>query len=96
VRDASELRIKETDRIATIVQNLRRLGVEAEELPDGLIVPGRQKFRASTFDSFGDHRIAMAFSVAALAADGPCIIEGAEAASVSFPEFFDTLRRVAQ
>lgn len=95
VRDAGELRIKETDRIATIVTNLRRLGVEAEELPDGLIVPGRQKFRAATFDSFGDHRIAMAFAVAALRAGGESVIEGAEAASVSFPEFWDTLRAIA-
>jgi 3-phosphoshikimate 1-carboxyvinyltransferase len=96
VRDASELRIKETDRIATIVDNLRRLGVEAEELPDGLIVPGRQKFRAASFDSFGDHRIAMAFAVAALRADGESTIEGAEAASVSFPEFWDTLRAIVR
>jgi 3-phosphoshikimate 1-carboxyvinyltransferase len=95
VRDASELRIKETDRISTIVENLRRLGVQAEELPDGLIVPGRQKFRAGTFDSYGDHRIAMAFAVAALAADGESTIENAEAASVSFPEFWDTLRSIA-
>lgn len=95
VRDASELRIKETDRIATIVQNLRRMGVAAEELPDGLVVPGRQRLRAGTFDSFGDHRIAMAFAVAAVAAEGESIIEGAEAASVSFPEFWDTLRAVA-
>ena len=63
----------------------------AEELPDGLVVPGRQKFRAARFDSFGDHRIAMAFAVAALAGDGESVIEGAEAASVSFPEFWDTL-----
>jgi 3-phosphoshikimate 1-carboxyvinyltransferase len=96
VRDASELRIKETDRIATIVDNLRRLGVEAEELPDGLIVPGRQKFRAAAFDSFGDHRIAMAFAVAALRADGESTIDGAEAASVSFPEFWDTLRSIVR
>jgi len=94
VRDASELRIKETDRIQTIVDNLRRMGVEAEELPDGLIVPGCQKFRAAQFDSFGDHRIAMAFAVAALAADGESVIEGAEAASVSFPEFWDTIARI--
>ncbi len=91
VKDASELRIKETDRIRTVVENLRRMGVETEELPDGLIVPGRQKFRAASFDSFGDHRIAMAFAVAALRADGESVIEGAEAASVSFPEFWDTL-----
>jgi len=95
VRDASELRIKETDRIRTVVDNLRRMGVEAEELPDGLIVPGRQKFRAAEFDSFGDHRIAMAFAVAALAADGESTIRGAEAAAVSFPEFWDTLGRIS-
>jgi 3-phosphoshikimate 1-carboxyvinyltransferase len=91
VKDASELRIKETDRIQTVVGNLRRMGVEAEELPDGLVVPGRQNFRAAAVDSFGDHRIAMAFAVAALRADGESIIENAEAASVSFPEFWDTL-----
>lgn len=95
VRDAGELRIKETDRISTVQENLRRMGVRAEALPDGLIVGGRQKFRAAAFDSFGDHRIAMAFAVAALAADGPCTIDGAEAASVSFPEFYETLRQVA-
>jgi 3-phosphoshikimate 1-carboxyvinyltransferase len=95
VRDAAELRVKETDRIATIAENFRRMGLAIEIHPDGFQVPGRQRFHAAELDSFGDHRIAMAFSVAALAADGPCIIEGAEAASVSFPEFFDTLQRVA-
>jgi 3-phosphoshikimate 1-carboxyvinyltransferase len=96
VKDASELRIKETDRIKTVVENLGRLGVKAEELPDGLIVPGRQKFRAAEFDSFGDHRIAMAFAVAALRGDGESIINGADAASISFPEFWDVLSRCAQ
>jgi 3-phosphoshikimate 1-carboxyvinyltransferase len=95
VRDAGELRVKETDRIRTVVENLRRLGVEAEELPDGMVIPGRQKFRASTFDSFGDHRIAMAFAVAALRADGESTIGNADAASVSFPEFWGTLDRIA-
>jgi 3-phosphoshikimate 1-carboxyvinyltransferase len=95
VRDASELRIKETDRIRTICENLRRMGVETEERPDGLVVPGRQKFRAAEVDSFGDHRIAMAFAVAALAGDGESAIHGAEAASVSFPQFWDTLAAVA-
>jgi 3-phosphoshikimate 1-carboxyvinyltransferase len=94
VKDASELRIKETDRIQTVVENLRRLGVDAEEFPDGLTIPGRQKFRAAEFDSFGDHRIAMAFAVAALRGDGESIIRGADAASVSFPEFWDTLGSV--
>ena len=93
VKGAAELRMKETDRIRTVVDNLRRLGVEAEELPDGMAIPGRQKFRAAEFDSFGDHRIAMAFAVAALRADGESVIHGAEAASVSFPEFWTTLAR---
>jgi 3-phosphoshikimate 1-carboxyvinyltransferase len=96
VRDASELRVKETDRIATIAENFKRMGLAIELHQDGFEVPGRQKFHAAELDSFGDHRIAMAFSIAALAADGPCAILGADAASVSFPEFFDTLQRVAR
>jgi 3-phosphoshikimate 1-carboxyvinyltransferase len=95
VRGAGELRVKETDRIRTVVENLRRLGVEAQELPDGMVIPGRQKFRAATFDSFGDHRIAMAFAVAALRGDGPSVIENAGAASVSFPEFWATLAQIS-
>jgi 3-phosphoshikimate 1-carboxyvinyltransferase len=96
VRDASELRVKETDRIATIAENFKRMGLEITVHQDGFEVPGRQTFHAAELDSFGDHRIAMAFSVAALAADGPCTILDAGAASVSFPEFFDTLHRVAE
>ena len=95
VRDAAELRVKESDRIATIAENFRRMGVSIQVREDGFEVPGRQKFHAAEIDSFGDHRIAMAFSVAALLADGPCLISGSEAASVSFPEFFATLHRVA-
>ena len=94
VRDATELRVKETDRIATVAENLRRMGIQPEELPDGIGIPGGQKFRAAAIDSFGDHRIAMAFSIAALLADGPCEIRDADAASVSFPEFFRILRQV--
>ena len=67
-----------------------------EVAPDGFHIPGKQRFRAAELDSFGDHRIAMAFSVAALAADGECVIHNAEAASVSYPEFYDTLRSIAQ
>ena len=96
VRDANELRVKETDRIRTIVENLRRMGVSAEEFPDGFVVPGRQKFRPARFDSCGDHRIAMAFAIAALAGDGESVMDGAEAASVSFPEFWDTLSACSQ
>lgn len=96
VRDASELRVKETDRIATIAENFKRMGLRIEVREDGFDVPGKQQFHAAEIDSHGDHRIAMAFSVAALAADGPCTILHADAASVSFPEFFDTLHRVAE
>ncbi len=96
VNDAAELRVKETDRIATIAENLKRMGVQAETRPDGISVPGRQKLHAAELDSFGDHRIAMAFSVAALAADGPCTIHNSEAASVSYPEFYQTLREIAR
>jgi 3-phosphoshikimate 1-carboxyvinyltransferase len=96
VRDAGELRIKETDRIRMVVDNLRRMGVQAEELPDGMVIPGRQKFHAAALDSSGDHRIAMAFAVAALRGDGESAIAGADAASVSFPEFWDTLARCAE
>ena len=95
-KDAAELRVKETDRIHTVVDNLRRMGVAAEERPDGMLIPGRQKFHAAELDSFGDHRIAMAFAVAALAADGESVIHGAEAASISFPEFWATLSHCAQ
>ena len=91
IRDAGELRMKETDRIATVADNFRRMGIEVEVTPDGMRVPGKQKFRAAAFDSFGDHRIAMAFAVAALCGDGESTIENAEAASVSFPEFWNIL-----
>jgi 3-phosphoshikimate 1-carboxyvinyltransferase len=95
VRDAAELRLKETDRIATVGENLRRMGVNVELAPDGFRVPGRQRFHGAEVDSFGDHRIAMAFAVAGLAADGETVIQGAEAAAVSYPEFFATLRQAA-
>jgi 3-phosphoshikimate 1-carboxyvinyltransferase len=96
VRDAGELRVKETDRIATIEAGFRRMGVKIDTDPEGFHVPGGQKFHAAEIDSAGDHRIAMAFAVAALVADGACVIDGAESASVSFPEFFATLRQITQ
>ena len=95
VRDAAELRVKETDRISTVVENMRRMGVSVEEAPDGMKIAGGQKFRGARVDSFGDHRIAMAFAVAALTADGETTIENAEAASVSFPEFYQLLETAA-
>lgn len=91
IRDARELRVKESDRIRAIVDNLRNLGVEIEETEDGFSLRGRQKLRGGTIDSCNDHRIAMSFAVAGLIAEGETRIEGAEAASVSLPEFYDLL-----
>src|SRR5690606_11332073 len=95
IRDAGELRIKESDRIAAVVENLKRMGAEVEEFPDGLRV-GKSKLKAATIDSFGDHRIAMAFAVAGLFAEGETEIIDAECAAVSFPSFYDALASVAK
>ena len=95
IRDAKELRVKESDRIALVAQNLRAMGAEVQEFEDGLDVPGGQKLHGATIDSGGDHRIAMAFSIAALRAEGETLIQGAESAAISFPEFFDLLEKVA-
>lgn len=91
IKDAGELRFKESDRLATTAQNLRAMGAEVEETPDGLRVFGPTKLRGAVVDSYGDHRIAMAFSVAALIAEGETEIRGSESAAVSFPEFFELL-----
>jgi len=96
VRDAKELRVKESDRIQAIVTNLRAMGAQVEEHEDGVTVPGGQTLRAAEIDSLGDHRIAMAFAVAALKAQGETQIKGAEAAVISFPAFFETLESLAQ
>ena len=96
IRDAKELRVKESDRIALVAQNLRAMGAEVEEFEDGLDVPGGQSLHGAVIDSGGDHRIAMAFSVAALRAEGETLIQGAESAAISFPEFFDLLDLVAE
>ena len=96
IRDAKELRVKESDRIALVAKNLRAMGAEVEEFEDGLDVPGGQKLHGATIDSGGDHRIAMAFSVAALRAEGETRIQGAESVAISFPEFFDLLDLVAE
>ena len=96
IRGARELRVKESDRIALVAKNLRAMGAEVEEFDDGLDVPGGQTLHGATIDAGGDHRIAMAFSVAALRAEGDTLIQGAESAAISFPEFFDLLDRVAE
>ena len=96
IRDARELRVKESDRIALVVRNLRAMGAEVEEFDDGLDVPGGQTLHGATIDSGSDHRIAMAFSVAALRAEGETRIQGAESVAISFPEFFNLLDLVAE
>ena len=96
IRGARELRVKESDRIALVAKNLRAMGGEVAEFDDGLDVPGGQTLHGATIDSGGDHRIAMAFSVAALCANGDTLIQGADSAAISFPEFFDLLDRVAE
>jgi 3-phosphoshikimate 1-carboxyvinyltransferase len=96
IRDAKELRVKESDRIALVAKNLRAMGAEVEEFEDGLDVPGGQTLHGATIDSGGDHRIAMAFSVAALRAEGETLIQGADSAAISFPEFFELLDLVAE
>ena len=95
IRDAKELRVKESDRIALVVQNLRAMGAEVEEFEDGLFVPGGQTLRGGIVDSADDHRIAMAFAIAALRATGETTIHGAEAAAISFPEFFPLLNELS-
>ncbi len=95
IRDAKELRVKESDRIALVARNLRAMGAEVTEFEDGLDVPGGQTLHGAIIDSGSDHRIAMAFSVAALRAQGDTLIQGAEAAAISFPEFFDLFDLVA-
>jgi 3-phosphoshikimate 1-carboxyvinyltransferase len=96
ILDAQELRVKESDRISATVENLRRMGAAVEEYEDGLKVSGPTRLRGAMLDSYGDHRIAMAFTVAALLADGESEIVGAECASVSFPEFFQLLETLIE
>jgi 3-phosphoshikimate 1-carboxyvinyltransferase len=88
---AAELRVKESDRLRAVAENLRRMGAEVEEWPDGLRVPGQQALRGAELDSFGDHRIAMAFAVAGLFADGTTTIKGSDCVEISFPGFFEAL-----
>ena len=96
VRDAKELRVKESDRIKSIVTNLRAMGAEVEEREDGLNIPGKQILHGAELDSYSDHRIAMAFAVAALRAEGETQIAGAESAAISYPAFFQTLESITE
>ena len=98
IRNAGELRVKESDRIAALAENLRRMGATVEERPDGLKVEGRRagKLHGAEIEPHGDHRIAMAFAVAGLAAEGATVIRDADCAGVSYPAFFEDLNRLAE
>jgi 3-phosphoshikimate 1-carboxyvinyltransferase len=97
IRDAAELRVKESDRIAALAENLKRMGATVEERPDGLRIAGRSagKLHGAEIEPHGDHRIAMAFAVAGLAAEGETVIHDADCAGVSYPTFFAELKRLA-
>lgn len=94
IRDAAELRVKESDRISATVQGLSRLGVDIEEHEEGMIIRGAQKLVGAPVNSQGDHRIAMTMAIAGLIADGETAIHDAEAAAVSYPTFWDTLASI--
>jgi 3-phosphoshikimate 1-carboxyvinyltransferase len=96
IRDAKELRVKESDRIALVAKNLKAMGAELTEFEDGLSIPGNQQLHGAEIDSGSDHRIAMAFAIAALRATSENVIHGADAAAISFPEFFQFLDELAQ
>ncbi|MFZ0640665.1 MAG: 3-phosphoshikimate 1-carboxyvinyltransferase [Candidatus Acidiferrales bacterium] len=93
IRDAKELRVKESDRIAVMAENLRKMGAKVEEFPDGLRVGGRAagRLRGATIDPHEDHRIAMAFAIAALGAEGETVIRDPHCVAISFPNFFELL-----
>lgn len=93
IKGAEELRVKESDRIKTITTELRKMGVEIEEYPDGLSITGVESLSGAEVESHGDHRIAMAMTIAALTAKGRTVINGASAVDISFPGFFDIIRK---
>jgi len=95
IKGAEELRLKESDRIKTIATELRKMGVEIEEYPDGLSIKGADKIRGAEVESHGDHRIAMSMTVASLVAEGGTVLRGASAVDISFPGFFDIIGRLS-
>ncbi len=96
VRNARELRVKESDRIRAIVENLRNVGVQIEELEDGFILEGPQSLKGGRVTTYGDHRIAMSFAVANLAAEGEILLDDPQCVDVSFPQFWELLKQVVQ
>ncbi len=96
VRDAGELRVKESDRLSAVTRNLQAMGAVVEQTGDGWKIPGRQKLHGAEIESFGDHRIAMAFAIAALRAEGETVIRSSECVGISYPGFFADLEAVVE
>jgi 3-phosphoshikimate 1-carboxyvinyltransferase len=96
VRGAEELRVKECDRIHAVCKNLKNMGAEIEELEDGFIIKGPTPLKGARIETFHDHRIAMAFTIAGLVSDGDVVLDHPECASISYPEFYDELERLKQ
>ena len=96
VRDAGELRVKESDRLSAVTQNLRAMGAQVEQTDDGWRIPGGQQLHGAEIESFGDHRIAMAFAIAALRAQGETLIRDPECVAISYPSFFADLERLLE
>ncbi len=94
ITGAKELRLKESDRIASMAEELRKMGVSIEELPDGVIIEGRERLRDATVHSHGDHRVAMAMAIAGLVAQGKTIVEDTACINTSFPGFFEELNKI--
>ncbi|MBI3593408.1 MAG: 3-phosphoshikimate 1-carboxyvinyltransferase [Nitrospirae bacterium] len=95
ITGAKELRVKESDRIGVMARELKKLGVEVEELPDGIVISGKAEYRGNQFVSEGDHRVAMSMAIAALASEGESVIEGTECINTSFPGFEKILKSVS-
>lgn len=94
IKDAGELRVKESDRLSALVKNLTNMGAKVREKDDGMIITGPTPLKGAVVDSYGDHRIAMAFSIAALLAEGKTTIQNAECIDISFPQFYDILESI--
>jgi 3-phosphoshikimate 1-carboxyvinyltransferase len=96
VRDASELRVKECDRLSAVTHNLRAMGAQIEETEDGWRIPGWQRLHGAQIETFSDHRIAMAFAVCALRAEGETVIPNANCIEISYPAFFEDLEKLIE
>ena len=96
IRDAAELKVKESNRIAVVVENLRAMGADVAETDDGMIINGGRPLHGAAVSAHMDHRIAMTFSVAALAAEGTTELQDADCVSISYPGFYSDLKRLVR